>query len=237
MKPWPLVAGLLVGALAVQGCTAASVPGHDGLVVGEDTNAKKSKSSPADDAPEGSQGGTIELGQGTKSSEPPPDADRGDEGSNDAPAQCKLDAECNQLGRICTAGSCVKGCRTSAGCAANEACSAGQCAPINASVGCAADFDCDYGTICITSKCIPGCYTSYDCPSGQGCTAGMCKVTTTSSTPSGASGGTPCTSDGQCNPGNDGSGQICSAGGTCLPGCHRDNQCPGTKICVSGSCR
>ena len=235
---WAVIAGLLATGFAAQGCSAPAAPGQDELLVGDDANGAKARGSQGTDAPEGKQQGSIELGQGTKSSEPPPDADRtkGDEGSNDAPAQCTVDAQCNQSGRICTGGSCVKGCRTNAGCATNETCSAGQCAPIDASVECTADFDCDYGTICIASRCVPGCYTSWDCPIGQGCSAGMCKVTTTTSTPP-PSGATPCTSDGQCNPGINGSGQICGAQGTCVPGCHRDNQCPGIKICVSGDCR
>ncbi len=134
----------------------------------------------------------------------------------------------------------MKGCRNDAGCGATETCSAGQCELTTASVECTEDYDCDLGTICLGNKCIAGCYTSYDCPIGQGCTAGKCAVTVTTPPPpsgSGGSGSISCTSDGQCNPGLDGSGQICSAQGTCVPGCHRDNQCPGVKICVSGSCR
>ena len=239
------MAGLVAVLGAIEGCSAPSIPGHDDLAFGDDASGKKSKGSQGEDSPEGTQQDSIELGQGTKSSEPPPEADRtkGDEGANDAPAgTCTLDAECNQSGRICTAGACVKGCRNSAGCGASETCTAGQCALSDASVECLADFDCDYGTICIASQCIDGCYTSYDCPVGQGCTAGQCKVTTTTSTPpagggGSVGGGTPCSSDGQCNPGLNGSGQICGAQGTCVAGCHRDNQCPGTKICVSGSCR
>jgi hypothetical protein len=55
---------------------------------------------------------------------------------------------------------------------------------------------------------------------------------------SGSTGGgsASCTSDGQCNPGNNGSGLICS-GGRCVAGCRSDAQCPGVKICVSGQCR
>ena len=233
-----MIAVLFAAAFAVQGCSSPSIPGHDGLVVGDDTNGKKRKSAQGEDAPEGTQQGSIELGQGTKSSEPPPDADRtkGDEGSNDAPSQCELDAECNQLGRICTAGTCVKGCRTDAGCAVNETCDAGQCAPADTSVECIVDFDCDYGTICIAAKCIDGCYTSYDCPIGQGCTAGKC---TGDHHDQHASGGRADAVHVRrtVQPGLDSSGQICSAQGTCVAGCHRDNQCPGTKICVSGNCR
>jgi hypothetical protein len=52
----------------------------------------------------------------------------------------------------------------------------------------------------------------------------------------GSSGsGAACSTDGQCNPGNDGSGMICS-GGQCVAGCHSDAQCPGNTTCVSGSC-
>jgi uncharacterized membrane protein YgcG len=51
-----------------------------------------------------------------------------------------------------------------------------------------------------------------------------------------SSGGTACSTDGDCNPGNDGSGLICT-GGTCVPGCHNSAQCPGSTTCQSGSCR
>jgi hypothetical protein len=194
-RTWAVIGGLLTVLGFVQGCSAPTIPGRDGLVLGAD-GKQRSQSGEGDDAPEGTNQGNIELGQDTKSSEPPPDADRtkSDDGANDAPA----------------------------------------------SVECTADYDCDYGTICIAAKCIDGCYTSYDCPIGQGCTAGKCAATTTSSPPppSGTGGsGTPCTSDGQCNPGLNGSGEICSAQGTCVTGCHRDNQCPGVKICVTGMCR
>ncbi|MBX3185461.1 MAG: M15 family metallopeptidase [Labilithrix sp.] len=54
-------------------------------------------------------------------------------------------------------------------------------------------------------------------------------------------GGQPCSSDGQCNPGNDGSGLICNAGadGTkrCVPGCRSNAQCPGVTTCSGGQCR
>ncbi|MCA9585629.1 MAG: hypothetical protein KC657_09745 [Myxococcales bacterium] len=48
--------------------------------------------------------------------------------------------------------------------------------------------------------------------------------------------GKACSSDGACNPGNDGSGLICS-GGQCIPGCRASWQCPGVTRCVSGMCR
>jgi hypothetical protein len=54
----------------------------------------------------------------------------------------------------------------------------------------------------------------------------------------GGSGGaaSQCSSDGECNPGNDGSGLICSSG-SCIPGCHTNAQCPGVTTCVSGMCK
>ncbi len=53
----------------------------------------------------------------------------------------------------------------------------------------------------------------------------------------GSAGGSPkCSSDGECNPGNDGSGLICQSG-SCVAGCHGDAQCPGITHCVSGSCQ
>lgn len=51
----------------------------------------------------------------------------------------------------------------------------------------------------------------------------------------GAPTGAACTSDGQCNPGNDGSGMICTAG-HCTAGCRSDAQCPGSTQCTAGQC-
>jgi hypothetical protein len=51
-----------------------------------------------------------------------------------------------------------------------------------------------------------------------------------------AGGSSACTTDGQCNPGNDGSGLICT-GGACVPGCRTNAQCPGSSRCTSGQCR
>lgn len=58
--------------------------------------------------------------------------------------------------------------------------------------------------------------------------------------PTGADDGTApapaCSSDGQCNPGNDGAGMICTSG-RCVSGCHRSSQCPGSQSCSStGQC-
>ena len=48
--------------------------------------------------------------------------------------------------------------------------------------------------------------------------------------------GAACSSDGQCNPGNNGSGLICTSG-RCTSGCHRSSQCPGSQSCnSSGQC-
>jgi hypothetical protein len=49
-------------------------------------------------------------------------------------------------------------------------------------------------------------------------------------------GGKACSSDGQCNPGNDGAGLICQAH-LCVPGCHTNAQCGGNTTCKSGQCR
>jgi hypothetical protein len=49
------------------------------------------------------------------------------------------------------------------------------------------------------------------------------------------SGGAACSSDGQCNPGNDGSGLICQAS-QCVAGCRSNAHCPGSTTCVSGQC-
>ena len=244
MMRWKAKAGvvaillLLVGV--VEGCGAPPTGKGSDLALDEDesTGVDKKKT----DSPEGTSE-TIELGSGTKGTEPDPEQARseGEEGddatSKPAPAVCATDAQCNQAGRICTAGSCVKGCRNTAGCPTNQLCQAGQCALDDANVECYWDYDCDYGTICKADTCIAGCYTSADCPTGQTCTAGQCKVTS-STTPGTPLPATPqCVSDGQCNPGVNGSGKICSAQGTCVPGCHRDNQCPGSKICVTGACK
>lgn len=50
-----------------------------------------------------------------------------------------------------------------------------------------------------------------------------------------ASGGTPCATDGDCNPGTDGAGQICKSG-TCVAGCNANWECPGSTTCVAGQC-
>lgn len=47
--------------------------------------------------------------------------------------------------------------------------------------------------------------------------------------------GQACSSDGQCNPGNDGSGLICTAG-SCVGGCRTNAQCPGSTQCFAGQC-
>ena len=61
----------------------------------------------------------------------------------------------------------------------------------------------------------------------------MASNTADDSVPNGE--GVPCTTDGECNPGNDGSGMICD-NNLCVPGCHHDNQCPGAQMCVAGQC-
>ena len=47
--------------------------------------------------------------------------------------------------------------------------------------------------------------------------------------------GQACSSDGQCNPGNDGAGLICTAG-SCVAGCRSNAQCPGSTQCTAGQC-
>lgn len=236
------VAAILVFIGAVQGCGAPPSPTGNDLALGDDKASGKRKSGPtSSDSGEGATPGSIELGSGTKGSDPAPGPSRGDQGdtssSQPAPNTCTTDAQCNQLGRICTTGACVKGCRDSASCPTNQVCTAGQCGLASSSVQCSADYECALGAICTASACKPGCHASYDCPTGQTCTAGMCKVAATTTTTPPPVGATPCASDGACNPGVNGSGQICSAQGTCVAGCHKDNQCPGSKICVTGMCR
>jgi len=58
---------------------------------------------------------------------------------------------------------------------------------------------------------------------------------TGSSSGSSNGGGASCSSDGACNPGNDGSGLICVSG-QCVPGCRSNAQCPGNTMCHSGQC-
>ena len=54
--------------------------------------------------------------------------------------------------------------------------------------------------------------------------------------PGSTSSGTPCSNDGQCNPGGDGAGQICVSN-VCVDGCNADWQCPGNTSCNSGMCQ
>jgi 3D (Asp-Asp-Asp) domain-containing protein len=60
-----------------------------------------------------------------------------------------------------------------------------------------------------------------------------------SSSPSSPAPATPpgkaCSSDGQCNPGNDGAGLICTSG-SCVAGCRSNAQCPGSTQCSAGQC-
>ena len=240
MRPWLLMA--IVGAVAAAvGCSEPATIAQDDLALGDDgrnSASKRQNGSSGGDAPEGAPSDGIELGSGTKGTDPAPEPPRGDgdEGtSSSAPSACAKDVECNQAGRICTAGACVKGCRDGAQCPTNQVCSQGQCDFATPQVECYFDYDCALGTICMANACKPGCYASLDCPTGQTCTAGMCMAATTSTPP--PTGSTTCASDGQCNPGVNGSGMICSAEGICVAGCHRDNQCPGSKICVTGMCR
>ena len=51
-----------------------------------------------------------------------------------------------------------------------------------------------------------------------------------------AGSGVACVTDGDCNPGIDGSGQICVQN-TCVAGCNADWECPGSTLCVNGSCQ
>ena len=231
MKPTRNAAGIALLA-ALVGCATPPLP-RDDLVLGDDVASSKKKATSAPSEREDPDGTTL----GDPAQEPAPSPKRapGDGPSAPpAPAGCLKDAECNQAGRICTNGTCVKGCRTTAQCPANQTCNAGQCAFSQSNVECYVDVDCDYGSICISAACVPGCYGSYDCPTGQVCNAGQCKAAATG----GGTTTTPqCTSDGACNPGTNGSGKICSPQGTCVPGCHRDNQCPGATICTSGACR
>jgi hypothetical protein len=71
--------------------------------------------------------------------------------------------------------------------------------------------------------------------SGNGSSSGGSSGSGSSSGGS-SSGGASCSTDGDCNPGNDGSGQICVQG-TCVDGCNADWECPGSESCVSGQCQ
>ena len=233
---------LLPVVIAVVGCAdPPATRKKDRLELGDDEAASKKASKDTSEEGPKNENGTIELGSGTRGQEASGNEGQSS-GSNTAPAGCTADAQCNQTGRICTDGACVKGCRTNAGCGTNQTCDEGQCIAIDTSVECTSDYDCALGTICLSSQCVPGCYDANDCPTGQACSAGQCRVQTGTTTGSSSGGGgtttsTPCTSDGACNPGNNGSGQICSAQGVCVDGCHQDYQCPGVRICTSGQCR
>ena len=71
---------------------------------------------------------------------------------------------------------------------------------------------------------------------------GPCKAPSPSPSPSppahdaGASPAKSCSSEGDCNPGNDGAGKICAAH-VCVAGCHSDAQCPGNTSCLGGFCK
>lgn len=67
-------------------------------------------------------------------------------------------------------------------------------------------------------------------------TGGPASTPTGNGTSASSGSGRACSSDGACNPGDDGSGEICTAG-ICVAGCRSQSQCPGAKSCVSGQCR
>lgn len=229
---WVATATVVVGVV-LGGCGGPDPVARDDLAFASADG--KTKKHDAGAPAEAEQPNGTSLGDPVQEPEPVPRNDGGGAStSTPAPGACAKDAECNQAGRICTAGACVKGCHTTAQCTSNQTCTAGQCVFTQANVECVADVDCALGAICTSSACVPGCHASYDCPTGQTCTAGQCKAATSTST-----GTTPpqCLSDGACNPGTNGAGKICSAQGTCVPGCHKDNQCPGTTICVTGMCK
>jgi hypothetical protein len=71
--------------------------------------------------------------------------------------------------------------------------------------------------------------------SSSGTSSGASSSSSSSSSGSTSGGGQSCTSDGQCNPGNNGSGMICT-NKVCVPGCRADYHCPGNLICVGGQC-
>jgi hypothetical protein len=71
---------------------------------------------------------------------------------------------------------------------------------------------------------------------GGGASSGGTGGGGTSGGTGGGCGGTPCNTDGDCNPGNDGSGLIC-VNNVCVPGCDTDAQCPGSTTCVNGMCQ
>lgn len=64
--------------------------------------------------------------------------------------------------------------------------------------------------------------------------ASSSSASSTSSTSSG--GGTPCSSDGDCNPGDDGSGLRCVSH-QCVPGCNYSWECPGNTTCHNHQCQ
>jgi hypothetical protein len=174
--------------------------------------------------------GSTEESGGSGERSPMSGSHRDDEPPPPSTTTCKQDSDCNALGRICQSGDCVKGCRSTSQCETGFVCRSQQCEKEVASAECLIDEHCDLGTICLSEKCVLGCYSTYDCPIGQACAGGRCAPE------SGSSGSVECSSDGQCNPGDNGSGRICGAEGSCIPGCRKDYHCPGSKICVSGQC-
>jgi hypothetical protein len=69
----------------------------------------------------------------------------------------------------------------------------------------------------------------------SGSSSGSSGSSSGGSSGSSGGGGAPCSSDGDCNPGNDGSGQICVQH-QCVSGCNANWECPGSTTCVSGHC-
>ncbi len=117
------------------------------------------------------------------------------------------------------------------------------CAP---SASCKSDGDCNPGSngsglVCTSGRCVGGCRTSAQCPGSSTCSSGQCTGGGSSTTPPAtptkpaSPGGKACTSDGSCNPGNDGAGLVCT-GGTCAAGCKANWYCPGNLTCKNGQC-
>ena len=77
---------------------------------------------------------------------------------------------------------------------------------------------------------------SSDDSTGSSDTSGGDAPQTPPDDPGTGSGATSCSSDGDCNPSDDGAGMICE-NSECVPGCHSSPQCPGSKICSDGQCK
>jgi hypothetical protein len=151
----------------------------------------------------------------------------------------------------CTGGFCVPstggghgGCSSDAGCPGGYGCESGYCVDLTPPTSCASLFDCAGGSLCDGGYCQVGdgaetCDTGDDCVStsssddvGGACIGGVCEG-------GGGSSTGPCTTDGDCSPGEMCVVDVDTGSGTCtrVEGlCELDGDCTGGQACLSGWC-